>query len=139
VFEFCRLWLVVVACAMAFAGSFLAIAIHTRVFSLLNALIDRAFWRSAPDEATRHFQQWTYSVLLATMAGWGACMAVLVFNGFPTRQLWVWWSVAAGIAIWFPIDTARSLYHRVWANAAGNVLLLLAFGVPLIATFGEFR
>jgi hypothetical protein len=138
-FEFFRIWLLVVACAMVLAGSLCAFAVHTRAFGILNPLFDRPFWTSAPDESTRRFQQWSYAVTFATMAGWGACLAVLIYSGFATHQAWVWWSIAAGVAIWFPLDTARSLYHRVYPNAAGNALFLVAFGVPLAATFGEFR
>ena len=51
------------------------------------------------------------------------CMAMLVANAFATRQAWVWWSIAGSVALWFPLDTGRSLYHRVRANAAGNAAL----------------
>lgn len=60
-------------------------------------------------------------------------------NAFASRQAWVWWSIAGGLALWFPLDTGRPLYHRVYANAAVNTLLLVAIAIPLIGTFGEFR
>jgi hypothetical protein len=73
------------------------------------------------------------------MAGWGLCVAVVVANAFSSRQAWAWWAVAGGVALWFPLDTGRSLYHRVYANAALNAALLVALAIPLIGTFGEFH
>lgn len=73
------------------------------------------------------------------MAGWGLCLAIIVANAFSSRQAWVWWSIAAGLALWFPLDTGRSLYHRVYANVVVNLAILVAAAIPLIATFGEFR
>jgi hypothetical protein len=139
VFEFFRMWLLVVAIAMTVAGAALVLLVQTPLFARLNPLFDRPFWMGAPDAATRRFQHWAYGVTFATMAGWGLLLAILVGNAFASRQAWVWWSIAASVALWFPLDTGRSLYHRVYANAAANALLLVIFAIPLAATFGEFR
>jgi hypothetical protein len=45
-------------------------------------------------------------------------IAVLVAAGFSTHLAWVWWSIAVGVVVWLPLDTARSIYHRVYVNAA---------------------
>jgi hypothetical protein len=141
-FEFFRMWLLVVAAAMAVAGGLLVLLVGTRAFAVLNPLFDRPFWgggSDAPDAMTRRFQHWAYGVTFATMAGWGLLLAILVANAFASRQAWVWWSIAASIALWFPLDTGRSLYHRVYANAAVNTIFLVALAIPLAATFGEFH
>jgi hypothetical protein len=138
VFEFFRLWLLVVASAMAVAGTVMVL-IATPVFSIIGRLFDRAFWPGGTDAATRRFQSWSYAVTFATMAGWGLSLAIIVANAFSSRQAWVWWSIAAGLALWFPLDTGRSLYHRVYANVVVNLAILVAVAIPLIATFGEFR
>jgi hypothetical protein len=139
VFEFFRIWLLVVTGAAAVAGAIGVLIVGTPLFALINPLIDRAFWATAPDAATRRFQAWSYGVMFAVLAGWGMCMAMLVANAFATRQAWVWWSIAGSVALWFPLDTGRSLYHRVWANAAGNAALLALLAIPLIGTFSDFR
>jgi len=47
--------------------------------------------------------------------------------------------MAAGIGLWFVLDTAVSLYHRVYFNAlAVNVPLLLIVALPLWFTRREF-
>jgi hypothetical protein len=47
--------------------------------------------------------------------------------------------VAASLAIWYPLDTGRSLYHRVYVNAILNTVLLVVVAVPLAFTFAEFH
>ena len=73
------------------------------------------------------------------MAGWGTCMAIVIANAFSSREAWVWWSITGSIAVWFPLDTGRSLLHRVYANAALNTALLAILAIPLAGTFGEFH
>jgi hypothetical protein len=51
----------------------------------------------------------------------------------------VWWSITASLALWYPLDTGRSILHRVYANAALNTALLVVMAIPLTGTFGEFH
>jgi hypothetical protein len=138
-FEFFRLWLLVVSAGMVVGGVALVLAAGTPLFSGLNRLIDPAFWSGAPDASTRGFQAWLYSVMGAVMAGWGLSIAILVANAFSSHQAWVWWAVAGGVGLWFPLDTGRSLLHRVYANVIVNTALLIFLAIPLIGTFGEFH
>jgi hypothetical protein len=138
-FEFFRLWLLVVTSAMAVVGVVAVLIVGTPLFSLVGALFDRPFWGRRADSTTQAFQAWAYSVTFATMAGWGLCLAVIVANAFSSREAWVWWSIAASVALWFPLDTGRSLLHKVYANAALNIALLVILAIPLIGTFGEFH
>jgi len=38
-----------------------------------------------------------------------------------------------------PLDTGRSLIHRVYVNAIANTALLVILAIPLIGIFGEFH
>jgi hypothetical protein len=67
------------------------------------------------------------------------CLAFIAANAFASRQSWAWWSVAASLALWYPLDTGRSLYHRVYVNAILNTVLLVVVAVPLAFTFAEFH
>ena len=138
-FEFFRLWLLVLTGGIAVVGVLAVLIAGTRLFAPTARLLDRRFWPAGPDDTTRSFQSWAYGVTFATMAGWGLCMAIIVANAFSTKEAWVWWSIAASAAVWFTLDTGRSLYHRVWANVAINVAVLVAVAIPLIGTAGEFR
>ena len=138
-FEFFRLWLLVVSGAFAIAGIVLVVIVSTPLFNGFHRLFDHAFWPGPPDAATRSFQTWAYGVTFAVMAGWGLCMTIIVANGFASRQAWVWWTIAASVALWYPLDTGRSLIHRVYVNAIANTALLVILAIPLIGIFGEFH
>ena len=137
-FEFFRLWLIVVGAGVAVGGVLLSLLGGTRFLALMNQLIEPAFWDGLPDAPAQRFRAWVYGVLGAIMAAWGLTIAILVSQAWNTRQAWVWWSVAASIGLWFVLDTGQSLRHRVFANAAINTVLLVAPVIPLAFTFGDF-
>jgi hypothetical protein len=137
-FEFFRLWLIVVGAGVAVGGVLLSLLGGTRFLALMNQLIEPAFWDGLPDAPAQRFRAWVYGVLGAIMAAWGLTIAILVSQAWNTRQAWVWWSVAASIGLWFVLDTGQSLRHRVFANAAINTVLLVALVIPLAFTFGDF-
>ena len=138
-FEFFQAWLVVLGAAMAVAGAAMVLVVGSPLLSPVLRLLDRPFWPNGPDEATRRFQAFAYSVTFATMAGWGVAIALIAANAFASRQAWAWWAIATSVALWYPLDTGRSLLHRVWANVALNTLVLVLVAIPLAATFGEMR
>jgi hypothetical protein len=84
---------------MVVGGTGLVFVAGTPLFAFFGRLFDRAFWPRTPDTATRQFEAWIYSVLGATIAGWGLCLALVVANAFPTHQAWAWRAVAAGVAL----------------------------------------
>ena len=100
-FEFFRLWILVVAAGMAVAGGVAVLIVGTPVFAVAARLLDRPFWPARPDARTLSFQSWAYSVTFAVLAGWGLGMAIVVANAFSARESWVWWSIAAPLAVWF--------------------------------------
>jgi hypothetical protein len=138
-FEFFRLWLIVIGAGIAAGGVLLCVLGGTRVFAVMNRLIDPAFWDGLPDTPARRFRAWIYGLLGAIMAAWGLTVAILVSRAWNTRQSWVWWSVAASVGLWFVLDTGQSLRYRVFANAAINTALLVALAIPLAFTFGDFH
>jgi hypothetical protein len=138
-FEFFRIWLVVVGAGLAVGGAVLALLGGGPLSAVLDRLIDPAFWRSAPDSTVRRYQAWSYGVLGGVMAGWGLLIAILAANAFAARQSWVWWSLALGTGLWFVLDTGQSLRYRVFANALANAVVLVAVAIPLAFTFGEFH
>jgi len=41
--------------------------------------------------------------------------------------------------VWFPLDTGRSLLHKVYANCRAEYRVAVILVIPLIRTFGEFQ
>lgn len=135
-YELFRWWLVVVFVAMAVAGAVLVpFAGSPRLAVLLRAL-DRPFWPDGPDDVTRRFQTFAYSVTFATMAGWGIVGAFIAANALANRESWAWWALVTSLVVWYPLDTGRSLHHGVRVNAVGNTILLALVAIPLAAMAG---
>ena len=138
-FEFFRLWLIVVGAGIAVGGVLLSLLGGSRVLAVMNRLIDPAFWDGLPDAPAQRFRAWVYGLLGAIMAAWGLAIAILVSQAWNTRQAWVWWSLAASVCLWFVLDTGQSLRYRVFANVAINTVLLVVLAIPLAFTFGDFH
>jgi hypothetical protein len=139
-FDFWRRWLALVSWALVVFGLGLALFNQAPLFDLMfNDRINPAFWRGGTiTPEAKGFQQWIYGVLGAVLAGWAVLMALLVKHAFSLKERWVWRSLALGIGVWFVVDSVLSLYFGVAFNALINLLLLLALGVPLVATRKHF-
>ena len=135
-YEFFRWWLVAVFVALTVGGAVLVpLAGSPRLAVVLRAL-DRPFWPDGPDDVTRRFQTFVYSVAFATMAGWGVAGAFIAAGPLANRERWAWWALVVSVAVWYPLDTGRSLQHGARANAVGSTILLALVAIPLGAMFG---
>jgi hypothetical protein len=138
-FEFFRVWLIVLGAGIVVGGVAISLLGGTRASALLDRLIDPIFWTDGPDAGARRYQAWANGVLGGTMAGWGVMITLLVSQAYGTRQAWVWWTLALSTALWYVLDTGQSLRYRVLFNVALNTALLVALAIPLAFTFGEFH
>ncbi len=138
-FSFWQRWLLIVSVSMAAFGVMMALMSGTALFAPFNSQIDPAFWGTgAVDAAARQFQQWLYGVWGATIAGMGMLAAFIAHHPFRNKERWAWQSLAAGVAVWFALDTLLSLIHRVYFNAAFNVAVLILVMLPLGMTRKRF-
>jgi hypothetical protein len=133
VFEFWRVWLLILCAGFVAGGSAMALLAGSRAMTVMDRIVSSG--KPAADEATQSVIHWMTAVTGAVMAGWGLTLAFLVANAYSSRQLWVWWAIAGAVALWYPLDTGRSLYHRIYANVALNTVLLAGAAIPLLATF----
>lgn len=91
-----------------------------------------------PSPESARFYRWALGVWGGTLAGWALVLAYIVRHPFRRRERWAWRAVAAGVALWFPLDTFVSLYFKIYLNAALNGALLLLIAIPLWATKKRF-
>ena len=140
-FAFWRKWLLGVSVYLIAFGIVLALFPQSRLINLaFNNQINPVFWE-APAEMgvdTARFQAWIYGVLGATVAGWGVLLAFISHFPFRAKERWAWNAIAAGIGIWFMIDTPLSAYYGVLFNLVFNTALLLLIAIPLGATRKSF-
>lgn len=115
----------------------LAPAISLQGFSLL-VYSDQNRLASFGQEAARYISL-AHAVLGAVMFGWGAALAVLVRTLFAAGHPTAWNIVTLSVCAWFFPDTSYSLLSGYWQNALLNLVFLLLFAVPLVATRKVFR
>lgn len=138
-FEFWRKWLFHVSVGMVVFGMALAVGTPIRVLPMYHRAINRALWGvdAMPNDAAV-FHHFMFGVLGATLASQAMLQAFIAATAFQRREKWAWWAIAAGMAIWFPLDTALSLYWGAWPNAVFNLGALAAVAIPLIGTYRAF-
>ena len=131
-FNFWQKWLYIVSLIMAALGLFIALFNKSQIFDyIFNNQINPAFWKENNMLQTSiDFQSWIYSVLGATVAGWGILMAFIAKYPFSQKQKWSWICIALATDLWFVVDTSISIYFHVYFNA----VLFLAIALPLLFT-----
>ncbi len=80
-----------------------------------------------------------HAVLGAVMFGWGLIMLLIVVGPLSHRSWDAWRMLALSIAAWFIPDTIYSLWSGFWQNAAFNMVFVVLFAAPLIATYSTCR
>jgi hypothetical protein len=138
-FLFWQKWLFIVGIVIVVFGIIMAFLSGTALFDLFNRQIDPAFWGNGTSlESIKSFQQWIYGVWGATIAGWGIFVTFIAHYPFRNKEKWAWNCLVVGLLTWFVLDTALSLFFKVYFNVAFNATLLLLAGLPVVITRKEF-
>jgi hypothetical protein len=139
-FNFWRIWLLIVAVAIAVFGVLMAFLNQTAVFSTFNREINVVFWPSGEvGRGLPQFQSWVYGVWGATVAGMGIFAAYVAHYPFAKREKWARQCLAAGTVVWYVLDTYISLASGVIFNALFNTVIILLIAFPLGFTWKEFE
>lgn len=80
-----------------------------------------------------------HAVLGSVMVGWGLALWLVVRGPFARGAREGWTTIAVAVGAWFVPDTAFSLWSGFWQNALLNLVVALAFLVPLAATWRSFH
>ncbi len=78
-------------------------------------------------------------ILGAVMVGWGVALMFTILGPFQQGLRYGWNTVALSIGGWFVPDTLFSIHTGFWQNAAFNLVFLVLFAIPLVATCSTFR
>ncbi|MFZ1041052.1 MAG: hypothetical protein WCA79_02140 [Anaerolineales bacterium] len=124
-----------VGLGIAAFGIRMAFLSGTPLFGLFNRQIDPAFWSTGSSlESIRPFQQWIYGIWGAIIAGWGVFVTFIVHYPFRNKEKWAWNGLVLGLLVRFVLDTALSIFHKVYFNVAFNTALLILAGLPAVFT-----
>lgn len=77
-------------------------------------------------------------VLGAVMFGWSVALLLVLLGSFRRGSREGWTIMAVSLAAWFIPDTTYSLWSGFWQNAALNLVFLVFFAIPLVATHRTF-
>lgn len=138
-FHFWRKWLLAVIVIMGLFGALLVIWGPIALPKFFGMALYKPFMihGKAPLNLNQ-FDSWIFGVLGATLMGWATMMGFIVLVPFRRKEPWAWYCLLIGILTWFLPDTAISLYHGVWANAAFNCVALGLLLAPLAKTWQLF-
>ncbi len=138
-FFFWQRWLSIFGIGVIIFGIMMAFLNGTQLFEIFNAQIDPVFWEgNSIVEGTRQFQHWVFGCWGATIAGWGIVLTFIVIGPFKRKEPWSWIALVLGLVVWFVMDTAISMFHKVYFNSALNTVFLVLGGLPLLFTRKEF-
>ncbi|AFY69927.1 hypothetical protein Pse7367_1639 [Thalassoporum mexicanum PCC 7367] len=134
-------WWLVVSCGITIAFS-LGMVLAPE---LLHQFFNQVLFASSQlptdfDTAANDYIFLVYGILGAVMiGGWMIPIIFILVGAFRHKQRWSWLAIASSIGIWFAIDSAISVMSGFWQNAVFNVVFLLMFMIPLVATYGDFN
>ena len=138
-FAFWQRWLLWACIATAVLGLTL-VFFDTQLVPGYPTAVNEALWstRTMPAKVVT-YHRFAHAVLGATLVSWSAVMAFVAHIPFRAREPWAWTCICTSLLLWFPLDTAMSLYFGVWPNALFNVVALVLLGTPLVFTRRAFR
>ncbi|MCW8815998.1 MAG: hypothetical protein OQK59_08455 [Chlorobium sp.] len=128
-------WLYLVILGVMLFGASMVIMpeVARDLFSLLFYSSPGEFQARYPVDANGYIM-FAHGVLGATLLGWGATMLLILKGPFRRCEPGGWMMLTAPLILWFVADSAFSLYTGFWQNVLLNAVLLLLFGIPLLAT-----
>src|SRR5690606_2726878 len=132
-------WLVVVSIGvMVFSAGFIVAP------GLMDTLFDWMFFSASRSNATFSAEAdayiaFTYGVLGAGLIGWMVLVLRVGIGPFRRGEREGWDMIAWSMTVWFVVDTGFSLASGFWENAIFNTGFLVAFAIPLAATYRSFH
>jgi nitrogen fixation-related uncharacterized protein len=134
-FLFWQKWLFVVSILTVVLG---LVIVVSAFWSSDNGQIDPDFYARYNIITFSVLRQWFSAMLGAVIAGWGVCLIFIAHYPFKRKESWSWHCVLLGLSVWFVLDTALSLYLKVYFNAIFNTVLFGLALLPLVFTRKHF-
>jgi hypothetical protein len=127
-------WLLAVSAGVIVFGLVLVLAplLSMQGFSLL-VYADHGRIAAFGEEPAR-YAALSHAVLGSVMVGWGTALLVVTRALFARGERVGWNLIALSVGAWVVPDTSYSLLSGYWQNAVLNLVFLILFALPLLAT-----
>lgn len=133
-------WWLVVAVSGTIACSLLPLVAPEIARRLLSALVFGGAMQAYAFSATAmHYITFINGVVGAVMVGWSVALLLIIVGPFRRGERWAWRAVAVSLLAWFVPGTLFSVWSGVMRNVAANCLFIIAFAIPLVATYRRFH
>jgi hypothetical protein len=80
-----------------------------------------------------------HAVLGSVMLGWGVTLLIVIRKLYANGSRLGWQIIVVSVVVWFLPDTSFSIWSGFWQNAVLNLIFLVLFLVPLVATYRVFH
>jgi hypothetical protein len=138
-FESWRRWILFGSVFFTLLGIVAAVAPHSGLFEIWIDGVDRTFFAGNTSPEARAMRGFLMGPLGGTIAGSYLMQTFIVAVPFKRRERWAWHAVLWPILLWFCVDSTVSALHGAYFNIyLINLVPLLVFGVPLMATRAMF-
>lgn len=138
-FDFWQRWLLLGSLFFTAFGVVAAVASDSGLFAFWTARIDRVFFNGAISGEARAMRSFLMGPLGGTIAGSYLMQCFIAAIPFKRREVWAWHAILWPMLLWFSVDSTISILHGAWFNVVLiNVMPLVVFGIPLVATRSAF-
>jgi len=139
-FESWRRWILFGSVFFTIFGVVAAVAPHSVVFEIWINGVDRVFFEGRIPPQARAMRGFLMGPLGGTIAGSYLMQTFIVAVPFKRRESWAWHAMVWPMLLWFCVDSTVSALHGAYFNIyLINLVPLLVFGVPLVATRSMFH
>lgn len=90
-----------------------------------------------PSPAGANLMRFLLGLAGAIMLGWAISLAGIAHYAFRRGERWAWLLIAFSVLSWFLVDSAVSIATGLYANVVGNIVFLILFEIPLVATYNK--
>jgi hypothetical protein len=134
-FVFWRYWLIAVTIGVMLFGATMVVApnLTRQLFGVLFFSSPEAI--NGFDNQAVAYISLIHAVLGAVMFGWGTAILFIVLGPFSRISSEAWLTLVVSLAAWFIPDTLFSFWSGFWQNAVLNIVFIVLFAIPLVATY----
>jgi len=135
--EFLSLLLIVYALAMVFVPEMMSRTLVGPLLFYHDEVLRSAFTRLTDPDLI--FVNVLNGLIGSVTMGWAIVFSAIASGPFRKGETWSWNALTAGVTAWAIVEAYVKLTHGLGVWSLAHISLLVAYGVPLLATYRHFH